>query len=55
MKNWKILLLAALGVALSVFFLAIMRPPGGQSCMPGQDMPWQVTLSQDGRRSPCLA
>ena len=48
MKNWKILLLAALGVALSGFFLAIMRPPGGQSSMPGQDLPWQVTASPDG-------
>ena len=48
MKNWKILLLAALGVALSGFFLAIMRPPGGQSSMPGQDLPWQATASPDG-------
>ena len=48
MKNWKILLLAALGVALSIFFLAIMRPPGGQSSTPGQDLPWQVAASPDG-------
>jgi hypothetical protein len=47
-KNWKILLLAALGAALSVFFLAIMRPPGGRSSTPGQDLPWQVTTSPDG-------
>lgn len=46
--GWKILLLAALGVILSVFFLAIMRPPGGQSSAPGQDLPWQVSRSQDG-------
>ncbi|MDG4598212.1 MAG: hypothetical protein P9F75_21390 [Candidatus Contendobacter sp.] len=48
MKKGKILLLAALGVALSGFFLAIMRPPGGQSSTPGQDLPWQVTASPDG-------
>jgi porphobilinogen synthase len=48
MKRWKILLLAALGVGMSVFFLAIMRPPGGQSSAPGQDLPWQVSRSQDG-------
>jgi len=47
-KHWKILLLAALGIALSVFFLAIMRPPGGQSSTPGQDLPWQVAASPDG-------
>jgi len=47
-KNWKVLLLAALGVALSVFFLAIMRPPGGQSSAPGQDLPWQATASPNG-------
>lgn len=47
-KNWKILLLAALGIALSGFFLAILRPPGGQSSTPGQDLPWQVTVSPDG-------
>jgi hypothetical protein len=48
MKNWKFLLLAVLGVALSVFFLAIMRPPGGRSSTPGQDLPWQATASPDG-------
>ena len=48
MKNWKVLLLAALGVTLSVFFLAILRPPGGQSSTSGQDLPWQVTTSPDG-------
>lgn len=52
MKNWRISLLIGLGVvALSVFFWAIMRPPGGQSSVPGQDMPWQVTLGQDGAAS----
>lgn len=50
-RNWKILLFGALCVALSVFFLAIMRPPGGQSSAPGRDMPWQVTRSQDGATS----
>lgn len=48
MKNWKVLLLATLGAALTLFFLAIMRPPGGQSSRPGQDMPWQATASPDG-------
>lgn len=48
MKNWKTWLLSALGVGMSVFFFAIMRPPGGQSSAPGQDMPWQVTRSEDG-------
>jgi len=47
-KSWRILLLAALGIALSGFFLAIMRPPGGQSSAPGQDLPWQVIASPDG-------
>ncbi len=47
MSRGRILLLAALGVALSVFFLAIMRPPGGQLSAPGQDLPWQVTVSPD--------
>ncbi len=46
--GWKILLLAVLGVALSVFFLAIMRPPGGQPSAPGQDKPWQISRSTDG-------
>lgn len=48
MKRWKILLLAALGVAMSGFFLAIMRPPGGQSSALGQDLPWQASIGQDG-------
>ncbi len=48
MKNWKFLLLAVLGVALSVFFLAIMRPPGGRSSTPRPDLPWQATASPDG-------
>jgi hypothetical protein len=48
MKRVTVWLLAALGVALSVFFLAIMRPPGGQSSPPGQDLPWQITVSPDG-------
>ena len=47
-KHGKVLLLAALGVALSGFFGAIMRPPGGQSSTPGQDLPWQVVASPDG-------
>lgn len=46
--HWKVLLLAALGVVLSVFFLAIMRPPGGRSSPPGQDLPWQATPGPDG-------
>ena len=33
---------------MSVFFLAVMRPPGGQPSPHGQDMPWQITRSQDG-------
>ena len=52
MKHWKIVLLAASGVALSGFFLTIMltirRPPGGQSSAPGQDLPWQITATPDG-------
>lgn len=48
MKYWKILLLAAAGIALSLFLLAIMRPPGGQPSTPGQDLPWQVAASPDG-------
>ncbi len=46
--RWKILLLAALGVVLSVFFAAIIRPPGGQPSAPGQDKPWQISPSPDG-------
>lgn len=48
MKNWKVLLVAALCVAMSVFFFAIMRPPGGRSSVPGQDLPWQVSVTPDG-------
>lgn len=48
MKSWKTWLLAAVGVGMSAFFFAVMRPPGGQSSAPGQDMPWQVNRSQDG-------
>ena len=45
-KKW---FLAGLSVAaMSVFFLAVMRPPGGQPSPHGQDMPWQITRSQDG-------
>jgi hypothetical protein len=51
MKHWKVLLLAALSVVLTGFFLAIMRPPGGQSSAPGQDLPWQVTVGQGGATS----
>ncbi|HRD66875.1 MAG TPA: hypothetical protein PKY50_12075 [Candidatus Competibacter sp.] len=49
MRGWKFWFLAGVGlVGMSVFFLAVMRPPGGQSSAPGQDLPWQVTRSQDG-------
>ena len=48
MKRGTVWLLAALGIALSGFFLAIIRPPGGQSSPPGQDLPWQMTVSPDG-------
>lgn len=48
MKPWKVWLLAALGVVLTGFFLAIMRPPGGQSSAPGEDLPWQITAGQGG-------
>ncbi|MDG4555057.1 MAG: hypothetical protein P9E24_12570 [Candidatus Competibacter sp.] len=51
MRNWKILLLVAAGVAMSGFFLAIMRPPGGRSAAPGQDLPWQVEIGQNGASS----
>ena len=50
-KYWKTLLLAALGIALTVFFLAIMRPPGGQRSAPGQDLPWQITVGPGGATS----
>ncbi len=48
MKPWKILLLAALGVVMSGFFLALIRPPGVQPSAPGQDLPWQIERSADG-------
>ncbi len=48
MKPWKILLLAALGVVMSGFFLALIRPPGVQPSAPGQDLPWQIDQSADG-------
>ncbi|MCB1826558.1 MAG: hypothetical protein KDJ54_19050 [Candidatus Competibacteraceae bacterium] len=51
MRNWKVLLLVAMGVAMSGFFLAIMRPPGGQSTTPGRDLPWQVAVSDNGASS----
>ena len=50
-KRWKVLLLAALGVALTGFFLVIMRPPGGQSSTPGQDLPWQIIVGPGGATS----
>lgn len=50
-KRWIVLLLIVLGVALTGFFLAIMRPPGGQSSTPGQDLPWQITVDQGGATS----
>lgn len=49
MKRWRFWLPAGLGViAMSVFFLAVMRPPGGEASKMGQDLPWQITPSQDG-------
>ncbi|MCP5195526.1 MAG: hypothetical protein H6974_01825 [Gammaproteobacteria bacterium] len=48
MKKATIWGLAALSIVLSLFFLAIMRPPGGQPSPPGQDLPWQITVSPDG-------
>lgn len=51
MRHWKVLLLVATGVAMSGFFLAIMRPPGGQSTAPGRDLPWQVEVGQNGATS----
>ena len=50
-RYWKILVLAALGVGLTGFFLAIMRPPGGQASAPGQDLPWQITVGPGGATS----
>ena len=51
MKRQKILLLVVAGVAMSLFFLAIMRPPGGQPSALGQDLPWQVEVGQNGTTS----
>ena len=49
MKHWKVWLVAGLGMAaMSVFFVAVMRPPGSQPSALGQDMPWQVTRNRDG-------
>ncbi|RUQ32186.1 MAG: hypothetical protein EKK68_06115 [Candidatus Competibacteraceae bacterium] len=48
MKHWKLLLFSVLVVALSGWFLAIMRPPGARSTTPGLEMPWQISRSQDG-------
>ena len=48
MKHWKLLLFSVLVVALSGWFLAIMRPPGTRSTTPGLEMPWQISRSQDG-------
>ena len=49
MKHWKAVLLAGLIAALSLWFVAIMRPPGAKSTAPGLDMPWQISRSPDGR------
>ncbi len=46
---WKILLIILVVGLMSVFFLKIMRPPGGQASRPGQDLPWQVTVSHADR------
>lgn len=49
MSRWRYWLPAGLGVAAtSVFFLSVMRPPGVTSSRFGQDLPWQITRSQDG-------
>lgn len=49
MKRWRVWLLAGTAtVVLSGFFLAVMRPPGGQASRFGQDLPWQITRSPDG-------
>ncbi|MFZ1324530.1 MAG: hypothetical protein WAT67_00660 [Candidatus Contendobacter sp.] len=48
MKRGSVWLLVALGLALSGFFLAVMRPPGGQASTPGQDLPWQIGVGPDG-------
>ena len=49
MKRRQVWLVAGVAtLALSGFFLAIMRPPGGQVSRLGQDLPWQVMRSPDG-------
>ncbi|MBK8962260.1 MAG: hypothetical protein IPM75_04090 [Candidatus Competibacteraceae bacterium] len=49
MKAWKIGLVAGAGVVvMSVFFLAIMRPPGARSGAPAEDLPWRITRGQNG-------
>ena len=50
-RRWIILLLVVLGVALTGFFLSIMRPPGSQSSAPGQDLPWQISVGPGGATS----
>ena len=50
-KRWIVPLLIVLGVALTGFFLSIMRPPGGQSSTPGQDLPWQISVGPGGATS----
>lgn len=47
-RRWKILGFVALAVALSVGFVAIMRPPGAARSTLGQDWPWQAIASPDG-------
>lgn len=47
-KPWKIALFVALILAMSGFFLAVMRPPGGQPSTPGQDLPWQASAGPNG-------
>lgn len=46
-RRWKILGLVALAV-LSVWFVAIMRPPGATRSTLGQDWPWQAVAGPDG-------
>lgn len=49
MKRWRTWLLTGMGlVMMSVFFLAIMRPPGARPATFGQDLPWQITPNQQG-------
>ena len=46
--RWRLLGLVALGLALSGFFVVIMRPPGAQPSTLGQALPWQAVASPDG-------